>query len=1248
MSQVELDGPGSPQQGAASWRGEEQEVLITYCNEFNTWEYMEQDFLSRLPFRNVQWRSTTGRQRVIDQLDVTLVPFTKDCLKLDSVANLYTLPLLHLYIVLCDDQDTYKNYVKQQISNYTNLFLDKQDYMIVYVTQQDKMQKAQFKLRGSVFDKIKADFSGKNERCVELQLGSRNNDTWDQFLNRVLENLLHSFKRRVERYEEDLRKMMTNRMVPGWNYCQFFILKEGLAFAFEGMHLYEEALLQYDELDAVFAQYESREANEGKLPMAWFPEDLGRRDMQLLNIDKLPYRDMINSNTISVFDLRIYLFARQCLLLFRMNKPLAGTRRAYAFIDGFSKKLVANQTIELRKARYVETWVYCSATEMVEVYEMAMQDVNPDYMDDNEIRQYLLIMADLRDIARKKLDKLGVAYKLLPPLRPFCNIDPKVDHKRRRRSSLLQPMASLEPDDEGGQSGGSLAVPPSRDQALRQTDGEELSSEDEELLNWVAGPMAPDVIGNPMLRQALKTEDDFDELYIELSEAAIENYSAAHRVRRANLVHRDLGALHFYRKRYLEAEPHFYEVCDQYVRDSWRQLELDIRSDLAHCQRKCRHFQKYVESCTALVTRMCPLPAEEKDFYYKDMLVVCHKELTEPTGVWFEPLLEVEAPFLNLKNPMRDGFIRVGEEVSFFVHISNEADQPLHCEAVSLTLQLVEDEPELEPEEDLIGEDGFKILDVYSVPNMFSVTEQQTISNKTHLSFVDAGVAPDVPDTINKEPFMLTLENTVLVPGVNELEFVMTAPYKGRFQFVDILAEVGMLHLKHEYDYLDVEYVLDVESGMATISMDVDIQDESVFLSGVPQTVPIVIRTHEHAINGGVLSFAPNNGLVLTGVADDAINIAFEEKPPTPEESSTEPKTENGTSGKTPTENGEISKPEFSPEAEVEKINQTVKAEREVHEEEEGVLSIRIPPCPANHKMTLGLVVASPSVLSSQCLLEFRLIYTKATLETFKVVASLPLSFYSPLSASHQPTVIDRNTAYLQATLKAHLPASIRIVHFQLQSSAPVTITSLPANDLVKEQPLRLNQTADFLWKATTPEGLPEDLECTLVVDYAVKTNAGTSRYSYSLNYQLPRRLYSADCVIRSSAVEEARGGSEPILVVGQFAELQVTLTCAGDEGLDNGVVALLQANPRHWMVSGRDKALFLPKKESRALTYTVRLLPLVAGYIPLPTITLRQQSGDMAEIPDTMVEAKDRARQVHVLHRPRNLPPLFVTTGTA
>jgi hypothetical protein len=41
-------------------------------------------------------------------------------------------------------------------------------------------------------------------------------------------------------------------MQPTWDFTQFFQQKEGLAFLYETFHMYEEALMQYDELEALF------------------------------------------------------------------------------------------------------------------------------------------------------------------------------------------------------------------------------------------------------------------------------------------------------------------------------------------------------------------------------------------------------------------------------------------------------------------------------------------------------------------------------------------------------------------------------------------------------------------------------------------------------------------------------------------------------------------------------------------------------------------------------------------------------------------------------------------------------------------------------------------------------------------------------------------------------------------------------------------------------------------------------------
>ena len=103
------------------------------------------------------------------------------------------------------------------------------------------------------------------------------------------------------------------------------------------MNLLEDAVLQYDELEAAFFQV-TQEKN-----VSWFgslitpePND---DSLPLLSVTKKPYRDLILANTISIFDFRIYLLARQCNLMGKMGKSAEAGRKIIMFLNSFSRKL---------------------------------------------------------------------------------------------------------------------------------------------------------------------------------------------------------------------------------------------------------------------------------------------------------------------------------------------------------------------------------------------------------------------------------------------------------------------------------------------------------------------------------------------------------------------------------------------------------------------------------------------------------------------------------------------------------------------------------------------------------------------------------------------------------------------------------------------------------------------------------------------------------------------------------------------
>jgi hypothetical protein len=183
-------------------------------------------------------------------------------------------------------------------------------------------------------------------------------NAWADLIAKFKELILSSFDTRVRQYEEDIKERDGQRSLPGWNFCTFFILKEGLARGFESVGLVEDALVGYDELsvglDMIIQEQAiagSAETHGGAL-LSYTPElrELAQKavaeissghlefdeeeavDLQSgekksrdqfdgipISASKKPYRDLILANNVSLFDFRCYIFARQIALLLRLG-----------------------------------------------------------------------------------------------------------------------------------------------------------------------------------------------------------------------------------------------------------------------------------------------------------------------------------------------------------------------------------------------------------------------------------------------------------------------------------------------------------------------------------------------------------------------------------------------------------------------------------------------------------------------------------------------------------------------------------------------------------------------------------------------------------------------------------------------------------------------------------------------------------------------------------------------------------------
>lgn len=232
----------------------------------------------------------------------------------------------------------------------------------------------------TILEKLRADFNGASkgsvDRIAQVRIGINdvpydilprvvpaipgsytespqdNEASWQDLMSKLKTLILSSFDSRVSQYEEDIKEKDSQRTLPGWNFCTFFVLKEGLARGFENVGLVEDALVGYDELsvglDAIIREQASdtsatapggsflpytdhlkrqvdqalagarqRGTSDNSASAATFPHD--DQDEIILSSSRKPYRELILSNDVSVFDFRCYIFARQVSLLLRMG-----------------------------------------------------------------------------------------------------------------------------------------------------------------------------------------------------------------------------------------------------------------------------------------------------------------------------------------------------------------------------------------------------------------------------------------------------------------------------------------------------------------------------------------------------------------------------------------------------------------------------------------------------------------------------------------------------------------------------------------------------------------------------------------------------------------------------------------------------------------------------------------------------------------------------------------------------------------
>lgn len=334
-----------------------------------------------------------------------------------QIPGLRRTPYLKVLLVRCDDNDSYKSTVRAEVREWIKTHTppsasakkgsnqekhDAFEWLIVHVVIPNTVAATQPRSGGGksdgstpdkgssrwrtgstpLLEKLRSDFNsstkGAPDHVAQIRIGINDvpydmlprvvpavpsgyseadqdaENAWNDMVGKLKSLILCSFDQRVTQYEEDIKEKDAQRSLPGWNFCTFFILKEGLARGFESVGLVEDALVGYDELDVGLDSVIHEQAATGSPEshggaMLSYTEELGKvaaralaqasgedgdgeaEDLQskesaqdqsddiMISSTKKAYRDMILANKVSVFDFRCYIFARQVSLLLRLG-----------------------------------------------------------------------------------------------------------------------------------------------------------------------------------------------------------------------------------------------------------------------------------------------------------------------------------------------------------------------------------------------------------------------------------------------------------------------------------------------------------------------------------------------------------------------------------------------------------------------------------------------------------------------------------------------------------------------------------------------------------------------------------------------------------------------------------------------------------------------------------------------------------------------------------------------------------------
>ncbi|KAG8364976.1 hypothetical protein BUALT_Bualt18G0054500 [Buddleja alternifolia] len=693
-------------------------VVLAVEDVSDLWPVIKKGFEERLPFKRVSLNNKTRNPVLVDELPAEFILTTDARLRSrfpqEQALFWFREPYATIVLVTCEvkftvsialfqlislssawlrplalreqlDLDEFKNILKPRLKLIVQN--DEREWFIVFVSKAPAHNDQATKMAKKVYAKIEVDFSSKKrERCCKLDMHGPDANFWEDLETKIMECIKNTLDRRIQFYEEEIRKLSEQRFMPVWNFCNFFILKESLAFMFEIAHLHEDALREYDELELCYLETVNVVGKQREFG------GVEREDDQatLLDPGKKALTQIVQDDSFREFEFRQYLFACQAKLLFKLRRPFEVASRGYSFIISFSKALTLHESILPFCMREVWVITACLAliNETASYYEdgLAAPDVE---------KEFYRVQGELYTLCRTKFMRLGyvIGYGLnierspvnsaslsmlpwpkpavwpsIPPdassqvlakekmilqesprpkhfgiQRKPLPLEPSVllrEANRRRASLSAGNMSELLDGRPIANDGSGLLSPLSKVNSISMTrnlssPGNFDGSIDRPMRLaeiYVASEHAlRNTISSAELLKSLSSVEEFEQKYLDLTKGAANNYHRSWWKRHGVVLDGEIAAVYHKHENYNFAANLYEKVCALYSGEGWQNLLAEVLPNLAECQKILNDQAGYLSSCVRLLSLDKGLfLTKERQAFQSEVVRLAHSEMEHP------------------------------------------------------------------------------------------------------------------------------------------------------------------------------------------------------------------------------------------------------------------------------------------------------------------------------------------------------------------------------------------------------------------------------------------------------------------------------------------------------------------------------------------------------------------------------------------------------------------------------------------